>query len=678
MEEQIEEKKQAVKSQLEAVEFSRESAELIQWMNEKRAQAQSEDYGQDLEHLNLIKAKFDHLKDEVRSSEPKYQRLKRLGHDLLTSKVSESKPIRKRLDDLKSTREQLESDLNTRELILDSAAEIHRFNKEVHDLLRCIAEKEAGLVTNDLGRDFNSCELLQRKHQIYIEELQALKSQLADLNKQSDILRQRHPGDTAETVASEMDELIDRFKDLWQRSERRTRELRQASDYFKFMACIRDVSEWMEETSRSLTTSLVFNDLFSVTHAQHEHDNLSSEMSQRDDLFKSLEEMCIQLTASTTHQQHPNKKDIILRTNLAMMEREKLFRLWKIKDEVLEALKECHEFYRDANQVLGNIGSMELMMSKAYGELESTLGGDQTPRLTVDDLESLTKTNENLKKKIDTQSHQRVGELQKKAESLIESERVRVEAMEANHRSIFDLNEVSRLEEVLFQVIKRQNDLNELSLKRTRQLTDALKFYRLKRDVDEFFVWIEDRVRHAQTLSLRSPTNRLVAFNDKVKLFQKQKALNVEIEANTARYLDLHGRCKDEQTSNRTVRPVHIREVRDELERAWQQLVYESAERGKEFDEAKDLLEFNDQLEQLELWLKEKELMIQNGDMGRDFEHCVSLIKRADEAISPIYEEKFRSVCAMCDKLALGRDDPSEIEQLRSTKQRLTERYLYF
>lgn len=214
MEEQIEEKKAAVKSQLEALEFSRESAELIQWMNEKRAQAQSEDYGQDLEHLNLIKAKFGQLKDEVRSSEPKYQRLKRLGQDLLTSKASgESKPIRKRLDDLKSTREQLDADLTQRELVLDSAAEIHRFNKDVHDLLRCIDEKEAALVTTaDLGRDFNSCELLQRKHQIYIEELQALKNQLAELNKQSELLRQRHPGDTAETVAAEMDELIDRFK----------------------------------------------------------------------------------------------------------------------------------------------------------------------------------------------------------------------------------------------------------------------------------------------------------------------------------------------------------------------------------------------------------------------------------------------------------------------------------
>lgn len=145
--------------------------------------------------------------------------------------------------------------------------------------------------------------------------------------------------------------------------------------------------------------------------------------------------------------------------------------------------------------MLATIGSMEVMVAKAYGELEAALNADQ-PRLSVDDLESLAKTNENLKKKLDKQSHERVVELQKKAETLVECEKVRLTSMEPHQRTIFDVNEVGRLESVLFKVIKRENDLGELSLKRTRQLNDALKFFRLKRDVDEFLAWIDDRVRY--------------------------------------------------------------------------------------------------------------------------------------------------------------------------------------
>lgn len=213
-----------------------------------------------------------------------------------------------------------------------------------------------------------------------------------------------------------------------------------------------------------------------------------------------------------------------------------------------------------------------------------------------------------------------------------------------------------------------------MSLKRTRQLNDALKFFRLKRDVDEFLAWIDERIRYAQTLSIRSEAAiTSSSFNDQVKLFQRQKALNVEIEANSARYADLNKRCKEEIVANKTLRPVYMRRVADELTRAWQQLAFEAAERAKEFDEAKDLLEFNDQLEQLELWLKDKELMIQNGDTGRDYEHCVSLMKRADEAISPIYEEKLHSVLAMGDKLAHGRTG-AELDDLIQKKKRILNR----
>lgn len=248
-------------------------------------------------------------------------------------------------------------------------------------------------------------------------------------------------------------------------SERRTRELKQASDYFRFISCIRDVSEWMLDTHRSLTQPVQFSDLFSVSQAKQEHDNLSFEMSQRDDLFKSLEEMCLQLTGGSSSSspssptstelttQHPNKKDIIMRTNAAMIERENLFRLWDLKNKLLDSQYDCHEFYRDANQVLGTISSMEVMVAKAYHELDANLALDEPRAISVDDLESLAKTNENLKKKLDKQSHEKVVELQKKAALLIECERARLDVMESHHRQIFNLNEIGRLEESLFQVV---------------------------------------------------------------------------------------------------------------------------------------------------------------------------------------------------------------------------------
>ncbi len=285
MEQQIKERKRLLSLQLEALEFEHESLELIQKMNEKRQQAQSEDYGQDYEHLTIIRAKFVTLTDEVKSFEQRLNRVRKLSADLLNAKFAESKHVHKRMDELKATRELLDDDLRNREQILNSAAEIHRFNKDVQDLLRRINDKELAFV-NDLGKDFHTCSTFDRKHQIYLEELTALKTQLHDLNKQSEVLRQKHPGDTAESVAGEMDELIDRFSELWFMAEKRTRELKQAMEFFKFAACVKDVNQWMEETGKALSSTLNMPDLFAVTAVKQELDNLSFEMTQRDDVFK--------------------------------------------------------------------------------------------------------------------------------------------------------------------------------------------------------------------------------------------------------------------------------------------------------------------------------------------------------------------------------------------------------
>ena len=129
MEQQIDERKKVLALQLIALEFDRESFELIKMINDKRQQAQSEDYGQDFEHLTLIRAKFVSLADEVKSFEPRWAHVLKLSSELLNAKFAESKYVRKRIDELKVARDQLDLDLRTRELTLNSAAEIHRFNK---------------------------------------------------------------------------------------------------------------------------------------------------------------------------------------------------------------------------------------------------------------------------------------------------------------------------------------------------------------------------------------------------------------------------------------------------------------------------------------------------------------------------------------------------------------------
>jgi len=144
-----------------------------------------------------------------------------------------------------------------------------------------------------------------------------------------------------------------------------------------------------------------------------------------------------------------------------------------------------------------------------------------------------------------------------------------------------------------------------------------------------------------------------------------------EIDANLVRYVDLTERGREKLESKPTM---DLRmKLLTNLTSKWNHLTYECAERAKEFEEAKDILEFNDQLEQVDEWLKEKELMLHTGEIGHDFEHCTQLIKKADEAIAPLNEHKLKEVISMGDKLvSLGRTDR---DQLLDKKNRLKLRY---
>ena len=73
-----------------------------------------------------------------------------------------------------------------------------------------------------------------------------------------------------------------------------------------------------------------------------------------------------------------------------------------------------------------------------------------------------------------------------------------------------------------------------------------------------------------------------------------------------------------------------IKETLQRISTSWQDLLEASANRGKGLEEARDILQFNEEVEKVESWIREKESLVNAGDMGRDYEHCMELMRRLD------------------------------------------------
>ncbi|KAL4718095.1 hypothetical protein ACJJTC_014642, partial [Scirpophaga incertulas] len=74
---------------------------------------------------------------------------------------------------------------------------------------------------------------------------------------------------------------------------------------------------------------------------------------------------------------------------------------------------------------------------------------------------------------------------------------------------------------------------------------------------------------------------------------------------------------------------------------------------GRGLEEAQDILEFNQQLDKIEAWIRDKEMMVVAHDLGRDYEHCSSLIRKLDDLDSDmkVDDGRVKRVCTLAQQL---------------------------
>jgi spectrin beta len=96
-----------------------------------------------------------------------------------------------------------------------------------------------------------------------------------------------------------------------------------------------------------------------------------------------------------------------------------------------------------------------------------------------------------------------------------------------------------------------------------------------------------------------------------------------------------------------------IRQQLDQLHSSWKKLLIESENRGRGLEEAQDILDFNNQVEKIEAWIRDKEMMVQAGDIGKDYEHCLSLQRKLDDVDSDmrVDDARIKTINALADKL---------------------------
>ncbi|VEN48181.1 unnamed protein product [Callosobruchus maculatus] len=596
-------------------EYFAESAELESWITENLQQASSEDYGQDYEHLLLLKAKFDDFKHRIEAGSERYKQCEDLAQKLISNDSPYSSDIQKKQLQLEQAWDNLHDQITTREQRLNAAEEIHRFHRDVADALQRIQQKNAALGI-DLGRDLNSALALLRKHEAFENELVVLEAQLQLLVEDASKLQKIYPSNKT-NIQHQQELVVDAWNGLKERADLRRDQLQASVDLQKFLTQVRDLTNWA--TSLRLAMNAEEN-VRSAARAQilkSEHEALKGEIEAREANFQEVADNL----AAMEQTGHYAATEAVERYKNLIKERERLHTAWQLKMIHLDQLCDLHIFLREAKLIEDATNAQEAALSNTdFGE-------------TVDEVTNQVKKHEAFEKLVNLQD--------KNLESLLASGN---KLVKQNH---FDSEQITNK---LAEIQAKRKKVHQLCAQRKQLLANSLLYAEFNRDVAEAQAWIADKQKKLES---EEKMGDVTDLEDKIKKLQKHQAFQAEIAANSGRIQEIKA------VGETLIRKNHkaSQDIADqlfELDKAWRHLIDEVNLRGKGLEEAQDILEFNNQLDKIESWIREKEVMIQASETGKDYEHCQMLQRKLDDVDSDmkIDDTRIKTITQLANKLA--------------------------
>ncbi|XP_076644007.1 spectrin beta chain, non-erythrocytic 5 kst isoform X2 [Halictus rubicundus] len=606
-------------------EYFLESRELEQWIKEQEQAAASEDYGQDYEHLLILQAKFNDFKHRIEAGSERFNQCEELARKLIANESPYIQDIEKRQEQLGESWQHLLGLIRNREQRLQAAGEIHRFHRDVAEALSRIQEKEAAL-PEDLGRDLNSVLALIRRHEGFENDLVALEAQLQVLVEDASRLQAHYPGNNAVHIDQQQQIVVAQWDELKERSAHRRDQLQASCDLQRFLTQVRDLMNWAAGLRATMSTEDKVRDAASAQILKAEHEALKGEIEAREDSFSSV----LDLGEAMVQTGHYAALEVEEKCNQLLDERQKLHTAWQQKKVHLDQLIDLHFFLRDAKQ-LDNLSTTQ----------EAALSGDNFGD-SVEEVDAQVKKHNEFEKLLVTQE-EKLTALQEHGDKLLDQ----------NH---FDS---PTIEKRLNEVVQRRARIRNLCEARRRRLEAGLLHAQFVRDVAEAESWIGEKQKK---LEAEASKGEVSSLEDKIKKLQKHQAFQAELAANQSRIEEI--KAKGETLlAQKHPASAEIREQLEHLHASWRKLLFESGNRGRGLEEAQDILEFNNQVEKIEAWIRDKEMMVQAGDTGKDYEHCLSLQRKLDDVDSDmrVDDSRIKTINALADKLIKqGRDNESK------------------
>uniref|UniRef100_T1HPS9 Uncharacterized protein n=1 Tax=Rhodnius prolixus TaxID=13249 RepID=T1HPS9_RHOPR len=631
------EKGMKLQQALVLVQFLRQCDEVMFWIKDKEMFVTTDEFGQDLEHVEVLQRKFDEFQKDMASQEYRVTEVNELADKLVSDGHPEREMIFKRKEELNEAWTRLRQQALMRQEKLFGAHEIQRLNRDADETVAWIAEKDVVLSSDDYGRDLASVQTLQRKHEGVERDLAALEDKVSTLGKEADRLCTIH-SDHAAQIQAKRAEIVSYWERLTAKAKERRQKLDESYYLHRFLADFRDLISWINDMKAIISADELAKDVAGAEALLERHQEHKGEIDAREDSFRSTAE------AGEVLLERNHYAAAEVREKLHVLESEKsaLLSLWDDRRLLNEQCMDLQLFYRDTEQA-------DTWMAKQEAFLANDDLGD-----SLDSVEALIKKHEDFEKSLAAQE-EKIKALDEFATKLIECQHYAADDV-AQRRSLS-----------LFIISWILSALLDKSSERRAILDDSFTLQQFERDCDETKGWINEKLKFATDDSYLDPTN----LNGKV---QKQQNFEQELNANSSRMEEITSTGQelieaDHYASDR------IRSRMEDIVQLWEVLVAATEKKGSKLQEASQQQQFNRTVEDIELWFTEIEGQLHSEDYGKDLTSVQNLQKKHAllEADVGSHQDRIEGIrVAAAQFVERGHFDA---ENIKAKQEAVTERY---
>ncbi|GAB6021924.1 hypothetical protein CHUAL_006087 [Chamberlinius hualienensis] len=568
------------------VQFIRQCDEVMFWINDKEAFVTTEEFGHDLEHVEVLQRKFDEFQKDMSSQEYRVNDVNSLAEKLVADGHPEQEIIVRRKDELNEAWQRLKMLSSQRQEKLFGAHEIQRFNRDADEAIAWITEKDVVISSDDYGRDLASVQALQRKHEGIERDLAALEDKVFTLGHEAERLCAIHPEHSSQ-ITSKRSEIVQNWENLKTKSEERKCRLEDSYLLHKYLADFRDLISWINDMRAIISADELAKDVAGAEALLERHQEHKGEIDAREDSFRITSESGHTLVVGGHYAgEEVNEK-------LVTLEREKssLMELWEERRMLYEQCMDLQLYYRDTEQA-------DTWMAKQEAFLSNDDLGD-----SLDSVEALIKKHEDFAKSLAAQE-EKIKALDEFATKLIEG----------HHYAADDVAQRR------VALLERRSTLLDKSHRRRAMLDDSYQLQQFERDCDETKSWINEKLKFATDENYLDPTN----LNGKV---QKHQTFEQELTANKSRVEDLFNTASELLQSNHYASN-RIESRISEIRQLWESLMQATEHKKNKLNEASQQQQFNRGVEDIEIWLSEVEGQMLSEDYGKDLTSVQNLLKK--------------------------------------------------